>query len=254
MTPDVLVIGGGLAGCATAYYLAADGVDVTLLEAGDLNTKASGSNAGSLHAQIPYDPFVKNGQAWADVFAPTVGLLARSIEMWRALPALLGVDLEVSLRGGLLVAATEADLAVLERKAAVERRQGLTLEMLDREELRARAPYLSPAMAGGAFCPDEGKANPFAATPAFAVAAARAGARIVRNSPVLGIVREDGGLRGANGRGHGAGASRRQRGGVGSGRDRGDAGPAGAGGGPSHPGQRLRAGGAADPPSRLLHR
>lgn len=193
LTSDVVVIGGGLAGCATAFYLASDGVDVTLLEAGDLNTKASGSNAGSLHAQIPYDPFVRNGPDWVRTFAPTVGLLARSIAMWRGLPAELGADLEISLNGGLLVAATQADLAVLERKAEVERAEGLRLELLDRDALQDRAPYLSTAMAGGAFCPDEGKASPFAATPAFASAAAQRGAQILRHHPVADVAREAGG-------------------------------------------------------------
>lgn len=191
---DVAVIGGGLAGCATAYYLARDGVAVTVLESGDLNTRASGSNAGSLHAQIPHEPFVKNGPAWAATFAPTIALLACSIEMWRALPAELGTDLEVSLRGGLLVAATEADLAVLERKAAVERGQGLVVDLLDRTALRELAPYLSTAMAGGAFCPDEGKADPFKVTPAYAAAAERAGAVVRRHCTVEAIEREEGGF------------------------------------------------------------
>ncbi len=186
---DVLVIGGGLAGCATAYFLAADGVDVTLIEKGDLNTRASGSNAGSLHAQIPFDPFSRYGAAWTATFAPTIGLLACSIALWRELPAMLGAALDVSLKGGLLAAATDADMAVLERKADVERAQGLTIELLDRTALRRVAPYLSPALAGGAFCPDEGKANPFAATPAFAAAAIKAGARVLRNRDVTGVAR-----------------------------------------------------------------
>ena len=50
MRTDVLVIGGGLAGCATAYYLAREGVEVTLLERHDLNTQASGSNAAMASA------------------------------------------------------------------------------------------------------------------------------------------------------------------------------------------------------------
>jgi glycine/D-amino acid oxidase-like deaminating enzyme len=198
---DVLVIGGGLAGCATAYYLAADGVDVTLIEKDDLNTRASGSNAGSLHAQIPYEPFVKNGPGWAATFAPTIKLLAQSIELWRGLPALLETDLDVSLKGGLLVAATEADMAALERKAEIERRQGLTVTLLDRADLRRIAPYLSQNMAGGAFCPDEGKANPFAATPAFAAAASRLGARILRHHVVTDIARDGGGYAVATNRG-----------------------------------------------------
>ena len=46
------MIGGGLAGCAIAYYLARSGVDVVVLERGELNREASGSNSGSFHFQI----------------------------------------------------------------------------------------------------------------------------------------------------------------------------------------------------------
>ncbi len=49
---DVLVIGGGLAGTALAYYLARHGVEVVLVERGELNREASGTNAGSFHYQI----------------------------------------------------------------------------------------------------------------------------------------------------------------------------------------------------------
>jgi glycine/D-amino acid oxidase-like deaminating enzyme len=187
---DVIVIGGGLAGCATAYYLAADGVSVTLLERADLNTLASGSNAGSLHAQIPHDPFVTKGEAWAKVFAPTVGLLRRSIDLWRDLPKMLGADLEVSLGGGLLVAPNDAQMRDIERKVLFERQQGLQVEILDQAALRRIAPYLAGHLVGGAFCPGEGKANPFAVAPSFAAAAQRLGAEILRYVKVQGIRRE----------------------------------------------------------------
>ena len=76
MKTDVLIIGGGLAGCATAYYLAKDGVAVILIERGDLNAKASGANAGSIHVQIPHTEFVDLGEDWARSFAPTLAVAA----------------------------------------------------------------------------------------------------------------------------------------------------------------------------------
>jgi glycine/D-amino acid oxidase-like deaminating enzyme len=187
---DVLVIGGGLAGAATAYYLAKDGVGVTLVERGDLNSLASGSNAGSLHAQIPHEPFLHNGENWTRRFAPTLGLLRRSIELWGGLGEELGADLEVSLKGGLLVAQNDVELRDVERKAVFERAAGLEVEILGRSELHARAPYLSDRLVGAGFCPGEGKANPLAATPAFAIAASRLGAEVYRGTEVTAISRE----------------------------------------------------------------
>jgi glycine/D-amino acid oxidase-like deaminating enzyme len=113
--------------------------------------------------------------------------------MWRSLSDELATDLEVKLRGGLLVARTAADMRAIERKARYEREQGLETRLFDRADIQREAAYVSDEMIGGAFCPGEGKANPFVATPAFARAAERLGARIERHTQVLGIERTNGG-------------------------------------------------------------
>lgn len=187
---DVVVVGGGLAGAASAYFLAKEGVRVVLLERGDLNTRASGSNAGSIHAQIPHAAFVENGEAWARGFAPTIPIMMRGIELWRTMEAELGVDLEVATPGGLLVAETDEQMRAVVRKAEIERAHGLPVEILGREDLRRLAPYVAPTMVGGAFCAVEGKADPLRAAPAFARAAERLGAEIRRFVEVRDIVRE----------------------------------------------------------------
>jgi glycine/D-amino acid oxidase-like deaminating enzyme len=184
---DVLVIGGGLAGAATAYYLGREGVEVTLAERTDLNTQASGSNAGSLHLQIPYPEFISEGEDWARVFTQAIPVMRDSIRLWRGLEAELGCDLEVSIEGGLLVAESEAQMRDIARKAAIERSAGLEIELLSAADLRRIAPYLSERMIGAAYCPEEGKANPLKATPAFAEAARRHGARILANCPVTAL-------------------------------------------------------------------
>jgi glycine/D-amino acid oxidase-like deaminating enzyme len=132
------------------------------------------------------------GEEWARIFAPTIPLMLASIRLWQGLEAELGCDLEFSLGGGLLVGESEAQLRDIERKARIERAQGLEVELLDRAELHRRAPYLSPRMIGGAYCPTEGKANPLKVTPAFAAAARRRGAAIVTHCPVTALAAEGG--------------------------------------------------------------
>jgi glycine/D-amino acid oxidase-like deaminating enzyme len=197
MKTDVLVVGGGLVGCATAYFLAREGADVLLLERFDLNTQASGCNAGSIHAQIPHEPFVENGDEWARNFAPTIPVMMASIALWGRLGQEIGADLGVSITGGLLVAETEAQMRDVERKAKLEASHGLPVELIDRAGLRTLAPYLSEKMIGGMLCPIEGKANPLAATPALARAAEAHGARILRHCELLGLSREDKGFEAA---------------------------------------------------------
>jgi sarcosine oxidase, subunit beta len=193
---DVLVVGGGLTGCAAAYELAREGVDVLLVERGGLNAEASGRNAGGFHVQIQFEPFVVEGEDWAREWAPaTIPLLVGAVERWQELPAELGVDLEVKLTGGLLAADTDADLEAMERKAAVERAAGLEVELLDAAGLRRAAPYLSEGMSGGLLCPLEGKANPLLATPALAAAARADGARVEVGVELLGIEQAPNGFR-----------------------------------------------------------
>lgn len=190
---DVLIVGGGLAGSAAAYFLAKAGAEVTLIERHDLNTMASGCNAGSIHAQIPHLPFVEEGEGWARTFGPTIGLLVRSIELWKGLGAELGEDLDVETPGGLLVAETEAQMRDITRKTAIEKEFGLDVEVIDRATLRRLAPYVSERMIGGSYSPGEGKANPLVATPAFARAARRLGAQILTFTELQGLQAESGG-------------------------------------------------------------
>ncbi len=184
---DVLVIGGGIAGLMTAWYLAREGTKVTLLEAGELGAQASGANAGSLHLQIQYPEFVKYGEEWARTYAPTLRFLQESIGMWKDLGDALNDDLNVTLGGGIVVARTSEQMRFIEAKVAIEASVGIETSVLDREALRAVAPYLTHKAIGGGFCAGEGKANPLRATPAMAAAAEMAGAEILCGVTVSGI-------------------------------------------------------------------
>lgn len=191
---DVLVIGGGIAGVATAYYLARDGADVLLVEAHDLNTQASGSNAGGLHLQVQHPEFVSMGAGWARAFGPTLRLMRASLDMWLELGAELGADLEVRQTGGLVVATTPEQMRSIAAKAEIDRQFGVPMDMLDRAALRDLAPYLTADAIGGGFCAAEGKANPLRATPAYAAAAVRKGARIQTHTRVTGIEHQGSGF------------------------------------------------------------
>jgi glycine/D-amino acid oxidase-like deaminating enzyme len=189
----VAIVGGGLTGCAAAFHLAGAGADVVLVERYDLNTQASGRNAGGLHGQIQHPSFLQRGDRWAQRFAGLLPLLRDAVSLWTTLEDELAADLEVTLKGGLVVASTEAQLPALERKAAIELAAGSDVRLLDRAGLLELAPYVSEAMVGGLHCPHEGTANPLLAAPAFARAAASRGARFMLRTEVTGIERTAGG-------------------------------------------------------------
>lgn len=184
---DVAIVGGGITGCATAYYLSLAGVRVTLLERHDLNTEASGRNAGSLHGQLQFEPYRVRGEQWARDFLPALRFLTDSLAVWRTVGEELDADLEVSTKGGLLVAETDEQAEQVAQKVALEAAHGFPAELVTGTALRELAPYLSPGMVAAEYCASEGKSNPLLAAPAFARAAQRLGARVLPRTTALAV-------------------------------------------------------------------
>jgi sarcosine oxidase subunit beta len=183
---DVAVIGGGLIGCASAYYLSKSGASVALIEAGQINQGASGQNAGSLHFQLE-QRFFNSKEHGAGILAEQIVLAQIAIEQWRGLEEELNCDLELLLDGGFMVAETADDIKRLEEKSKIENSQGLNVHLLGHEEIHKLAPYLGPSVEAALFCPDEGHCNPRLLTPAFAKRAQALDTDILTNTKVKGI-------------------------------------------------------------------
>ena len=199
---DVLVVGGGIVGCSVAYYLAREGVAVTLIERHDVGGEASGANAGSIHLQLPSPLFRTAAPAVAARIASALipfSLAAR--DSWRDLARDLDGGFELRFAGGLTVAETASELEMLRTKATLERQAGLEVRIVEGRELRELAPYLSDAVRAAAYCPLEGKANPLQALEAILRGARRAGAEIRTRTALLGMARRRGGFVAATDRG-----------------------------------------------------
>ena len=172
---DVVIVGGGLMGAATAFFLRRRNRSVALLERGLVGQQASGVNFGNVRRQ---------GR-----FLPQLPLANRAREIWGRLDELLGEDAEFLPSGHLRVAFRPEEVGRLEQYAEDASPYGLELELISRNALRARFPYLSPDALAGSFSPLDGHANPRLAAPAFSRAAARLGARIFENTEVVEIGR-----------------------------------------------------------------
>ena len=191
---EVAIVGAGILGSCAAWYLAREGVDVVVLERGRRNCAASGNNAGSLHVQLLAYDFLDQTGAHGGPAARTLPLQRDSAAAWPELAAALGADLDIEITGGLMLAEDTDRLGRLERKVALERRHGIEVEVLSANELRDLAPYVSPRMAGAAWCPAEGRINPLRAGPAVLEGAVAAGARVHEDAEVREVARAGSGF------------------------------------------------------------
>ena len=179
-TTDVAIIGGGLIGAWTAFFLARRGQRVMLIEKGVVGAQSSGVNFGNLRLQ---------GR-----FPGQYPLSLRSQALWEDFEALIGEDCEFEQTGHLYLACDEEERAKLEGYAQVSESYGLAIERIGSADLRRRWPWLGERAVAATFSARDATANPRLATPAVARAAARQGAAILENTRVMAVDREGSGF------------------------------------------------------------
>ena len=176
-SPDVLIIGGGIVGAASAYHVARQGASVTLLEANELASGATGRNLGYIwiHTRRP---------------GPELELVMHLRRELEELPGMLDDDFGLQTEGGMLYVHTEAQLETL--REFVERRQadGVDMRLIDGDEARSLAPILPDTVIGASFCADDAQMESARYVRAFAKAAERHGARVLEHAPVRGLERD----------------------------------------------------------------
>lgn len=170
---DVLIVGGGLIGASTAFFLRQRGRSVILLERFLVGQQASGVNFGNVRRQGRH--------------LPQLPLANRAREIWGRIPQLTGSDVEFMQVGHIRFAWREEQIPIIEDYASKARDYGLDLEIIGRNQLKQRFPFVGDEAVAGSFSPLDGHANPRLAAPAFARAATANGAGIVENCEVFSL-------------------------------------------------------------------
>ena len=154
MNSDVLIVGGGLIGSATALYLAKRDVKSIVIDKDHPGRHASGVNAGGLR-KLNRNP-------------AEIPLTVEASQVWSNIRELVDEDCDVKLAGQARVAENVADLELLEQRAAMVRDLGFDHEqMIGRDRLYELIPALSPHCVGALWCEGDGYARPYHATTAF---------------------------------------------------------------------------------------
>jgi len=174
-TCDVLVIGGGVVGCAVLWALARYDLRLALCDAAnDVGQGISRANTAIAHTGFDAPP----GSLEAQLVTQSHGLFA-------ALCDQLGVDLRPC--GALMLALDQDDLARLDTYALRAAANGVAVGRLSAAAVRAGWPYVNAAVCGGLHIPGEASVDSFGLTLAYAEVAAVAGARLLLDELVEAI-------------------------------------------------------------------
>lgn len=177
---DVVIVGGGIMGLATAYYLAREAVrGIVVLERARVGEGSTPRSAGMVRQQ----------------FASPLGvrLARRTLEIYRAFPSDPGVDCGLRECGYLVLAATDRDLAAAHSAAEVQRAEGLDARIVDRSRIAALYPELYvDDLAGAGYCASDSYVDPRRVLAGYADAARRAGVVVCEETAVTGITVRDG--------------------------------------------------------------
>ncbi len=176
--PEVLIVGGGIVGAATARALGRAGRRVTLLRHPSPRGEAWRAAAGMLAAQMEghtEDPMLDLALAGRAFYRRQAGALLEHT----------GIDIGLSLRGILQVVTTEQGVEEALSRIAWQRQRALSAEWLDPDEIRQHFPGIAPGL-GGFWAPDDGQLDPVRTTEALLADAVRLGVQVVEE-PVVGL-------------------------------------------------------------------
>lgn len=176
-SPDVVVIGAGMVGAACAFYCAAAGLTVTVVERGSI--------AGGTTAACEGNILLSDKEP-----GPELDLALLSSRLWSELADELGADpLEYQRKGGVVVAATQDSADGLRSFAAKQRSVGIESVDLNTADLLELEPNLEPASAGGAFYPQDSQIQPMLATARILAHLRRTGVEVLLGAEVTSFVR-----------------------------------------------------------------
>jgi len=172
---EVVIIGGGIMGLATAYHLAKNGItDVVVLERAYINSGASGRNGGGIREQ------------WST--EQNVLLMNESIRICSEFAVELGINVWLRQGGYLFVTNKPEQMAAIERNVALQNRLGVPTRILKPQEATQIVPDLNTQdLLGACYNPDDGTLFPWPFLWGYANGAKAKGAKIITFTAVTGI-------------------------------------------------------------------
>src|SRR5574341_1805575 len=181
--PDVIIVGGGIIGCAIGFFLAKAGVRPLLLDRGKVGGEASSGAAGMLTAQAHTDEpglLFDLKLASRALYEPLAEELRQRTDL----------DIEYRKLGHLVPALTEEENELVARRVAWQAARGLPAVRITAREARELEPGLSPEVRAAGWFSEDHHVNNTAVTQALASATLRLGGEIRVGATVVEFLRE----------------------------------------------------------------
>ncbi len=180
---DAIIIGGGMIGLSTAYYLTKKGKKVIVLEKEGLGSGSSGRCIGGIRQQFSTPCSIK--------------LAIKSVELFSLMKEEFGFSVEFEKSGYLFLAFTEEEKEKFLKAIKLQKSFGLKVNFMGRKEVKKLIPEIEDeGIIGGAYSPEDGQAYPFYVLKGLALGISKGG-EIRKRTKVVGIIQEGGRAKGA---------------------------------------------------------
>ncbi|MFZ4510184.1 MAG: NAD(P)/FAD-dependent oxidoreductase, partial [Candidatus Nanopelagicales bacterium] len=171
---DVVIVGGGVMGASAAFHLAEAGVDVVLLERGELSGGSTSKAAGGVRANFSDELNIMLGK--------------RSLDLFADFPQRPGQEIDLHRSGYLFVLTRPEDVELFTASVALQNSLGVESRMVDVEEACRLSPLLDPeGVLAAAWSPQDGHCTPESVVLGYATGARRLGATVRTGVAVTGI-------------------------------------------------------------------
>lgn len=179
-TARVVIIGGGAVGASSLYHLAKAGwTDCVLVEKNELTAGSTWHAAGNCPSF---------STSWS-----VMNMQRYSLNLFSGLAQEVDYPMNYHVTGSVRLAHSKERMQEFERARGMGRYQGLDLEMMSLDDIKAAYPFIElHDLEGGLWDPDDGDIDPAQLTQALAKGARQMGARIERFCPATGVSRENG--------------------------------------------------------------
>jgi glycine/D-amino acid oxidase-like deaminating enzyme len=170
---DIVIIGGGIVGVSTAWFLAKQGIKVVLCEKGHIAGEQSGRNWGWVRVQ---------GRDTREI-----PMMLESLRIWDELEQETGEDVGFVRRGCYFTARSRKELESIDTWLGIADEYGIESRVLSASEIRKHLGESPVDWHGALYTEADGRAEPHKAVPAIARAAERAGATLLTSCAVRGL-------------------------------------------------------------------